>query len=72
MVKVTKSDPPESKEILAKAIVSISKAADKLYSSGVNRQAVIVLLHHKTKLPMRDIKLVLDSLKRLEGWYCRK
>ena len=70
-IKVKKSDPPESKEILAEAIVNIGHAADKLLSSGINKKAVIVLLQHKTKLPMRDIELVLNSLPQLERWYCK-
>lgn len=70
-VKVKKSDPPESKEILAEAIVNIGSAAKKLAASGVNKKAIIILLQAQTKLPQRDIKLVLDSLPQLELWYCR-
>jgi hypothetical protein len=71
-VKVKKTDgKPESTEILASAIVSIGKAADKLLASGLNTKAVIVLLHYETKISQRDIKLILDSLKRLESWYCK-
>ncbi len=72
IIKVKKSaDKPESTEILASAVVSIGKAADKLLASGLNTKAVIVLLHYETKISQRDIKLILDSLKRLESWYCK-
>lgn len=70
-IKVKKSEKPESTEILAAAIVSIGKAADKLLASGINTKAVIVLLHYETKIPQRDIAKILDSLKRLESWYCK-
>ena len=70
-VKVVKSDQPETKEILAEAIVKISKAADELCASGLNRDAIVILLQAKTKLPRYDINLVLDSLKQLQSWYCR-
>ena len=70
-VKIKKSDPPESKEILAEAIVNIGAAAEKLKASGVNKRGIIILLQAQTKLPRRDIELVLDSLTQLEGWYCR-
>lgn len=70
-VKVKKSEPPESKEILAEAIVSIGQAAEKLMASGINKKAVIILLQAQTKLSQRDIRLVLDSLPQLERWYCR-
>ena len=73
MIKVKKSEEnPESTEILAKAIVDISKAFNKLYDGGLNEDAIIILIQDSTKLPKRDIRLVLDSLRRLESWYCRK
>lgn len=71
IVKVKKSEPPESTEILASAIVSIGKAAAKLLKSGINTKAIVVLLHYETKISMRDINTILDSLKRLETWYCK-
>jgi hypothetical protein len=71
-VRVIKSDPPETKEILAEAIVSIGNAAKKLQASGLNKRAIVILLQAETKLPQRDITTVLDALPRLEGWYCRK
>lgn len=71
-IKVKKSElKPESTEILASAIVSIGKAADKLLASGLNTRAIVVLLNAETKVPQRDIKTILDGLKRLESWYCK-
>lgn len=70
-IKVQKSDPPESKVVLAEAIVNIGNAAKKLSESGLNEKAVIILLQAETKLSRRDIKLILDSLKQLQRWYCR-
>jgi hypothetical protein len=71
-VRVKKSDPPESTEILAEAIVRISEALDSLYKSGVNRDAIVILIQAKTKLSRRDIEAVLNAQKRLAGWYCRR
>jgi hypothetical protein len=62
-VKVTKSDPPESPEILAEAIVRIGTAMQKLKASGLNEDAIIILVQAKTSLPRRDIKLIFDSAK---------
>lgn len=53
-VKVTKSDPPETTEILAESIVKLGKALDHLNSSGMNRKAIVLLLQDATKLPKRD------------------
>lgn len=70
-VTVKKSDPPESKEILAEAVTKISDGFTKMLASGLNKQAIIILLQAETKLPQRDIRAILDALPRLKGWYCR-
>jgi len=70
-VRVIKSDPPETKEILAEAITRIGTAFEELQKSGLNRKAIIVLIQAETKLPRRDIETVLNALPRLKGWYCR-
>jgi hypothetical protein len=70
-ITVKKSDPPESKEVLATAITKISDGFDAMLKSGLNKKAIIILIQAETKLPQRDIRLVLDALPRLKGWYCR-
>ena len=70
-VKVIKSDPPESTEILAEAIVRISAAFDALQKSGLNRKAIVVLIQAETRIAARDINAVLDAMARLKVWYCR-
>jgi hypothetical protein len=70
-IRVKKSDPPESTEILADSIVRISIALDKLSESGLNHKAIVILIQAYTKLSKRDIEAVLDAQKRLAGWYCR-
>lgn len=70
-IKIVKSEPPESKEILAEAIVRISNGFLSLQKSGLNKRAIVVLLQAETKLSQRDIILILDSLARLKGWYCQ-
>jgi hypothetical protein len=70
-VHIVKSDPPETTEILAEAIVRIGEAADKLKSSGLNRKAIVLLLHDATKVGKKDIDAILNALPRLRGWYCR-
>ncbi|BAQ16070.1 hypothetical protein [Methyloceanibacter caenitepidi] len=70
-VKVKKSDPPETKEILAEAITRIGEGFDALQKSGLNKKAIIILIQAETRLSQRDIRTVLDALPRLRGWYCR-
>lgn len=70
--KVVKdTENPEPRELLAAAIIKISEAADALRKSGLNEDAITVLLHAKTLVPKRDIKLIFDGLRRMRGWYCR-
>ncbi|WP_027533838.1 hypothetical protein [Bradyrhizobium sp. WSM3983] len=68
-----KKDPaqPERKEVLAEAIVRIGEALESLKKSGLNEHAIVVLLHHETKISMRDIRVVFAGLRQLRGRYCR-
>lgn len=70
-VKVVKSDPPETTEILAEAIVRLGDSVRKLDASGLNHKAIVILLQDATKLPRRDIESILTAIPRLKSWYCR-
>jgi hypothetical protein len=60
---------PVSPKILAKSIISISASMKKLLSSGLNRRAVIALVHDHTKLGKSEITRVLDALDDLARTY---
>lgn len=70
---VVRQDPekPVERNILAQAIVDISRAAKRLADGGLNRDAVIVLLHDRSGIGKRDIGLVLAHLTQLEKEFCR-
>ena len=70
-VRVVKSDPPETKEILAEAITRVGTAVAFLNSNGLNKKAIVLLLHDATGVGKRDIQTILDALPKLRGWYCR-
>jgi uncharacterized protein with von Willebrand factor type A (vWA) domain len=70
-VRVVKSDPPETKEILAEAITRIGNSVAVLNSNGLNKRAIVLLLQDATGLKRSDITLILDALPKLRGWYCR-
>ncbi|KKL91676.1 hypothetical protein LCGC14_1892280 [marine sediment metagenome] len=71
-VRVVKNpDEPETKEILAEAVVRISKALTVLQESGLNEEAIVVLVRERTKLPKGAIRDVFAALRQLRGWYCR-
>ncbi len=73
-VKVKKSDPPESTEILASAIIKISEGMDKLINNpgGLKEETLIILLQDATKVGKGNIRNILRALPRLRGWYCKK
>lgn len=73
-VSVTKSEPPESTELMAASIVKISNAMDKLLKEpgGLTSEAIVLLLHDCTKVGKPDIRAILKALPQLRGYYCRK
>lgn len=65
---------PESTELLAKSIIQVADAAQKLSNSGLRQRAIVVLLQDgigQTKINKKQIELVLENLPRLKAWYCK-
>lgn len=58
-------------ETLADAVEKISECLSKILASGLNQKAIIALLHDHTKLPKRDIKVLLEALPRMRKLYCK-
>jgi len=63
------AEPEISEETLVESIQKISKAAQALADSGLNRKAVVALLHDKTKLSKKNIIIVLDNLEEMAEHY---
>lgn len=63
-------EPPIERAVLATAITDISNGVNALLKSGLNRQAIIVLVADKSKVSRRDIVTVLDALSSLKRDYC--
>jgi ribosome biogenesis GTPase A len=71
-IKIVKNaEKPETTEILAEAVIRISENLERLQRSGLNQRAIEALVFDYTKVPKRDIKLILQSLAKMRGWYCR-
>lgn len=71
-IKIVKNiEKPEPTEVLAEAVIRIGENMEKLQKSGLNSRAIEALIYDYTKVPKRDIKLVLNSLAKMRGWYCR-
>lgn len=58
-------------EALAEAIERLDEVANILYGSRLRRKAILVLLAHYTKLPQRDIDIVLNGLANIKREYLK-
>lgn len=74
-IKVKKDEiNPEPVELLAKSIVQVAEASQKLLNAGLTVRAISVLLQDgigATKITKSQIRLVLDNLPRLKAWYTK-
>lgn len=57
---------PVAVEILEQSIVSIAAAFKTINQTRLTRKALIVLLHDSSKVPKRDIEIVLSHLEAIE------
>lgn len=58
-------------EVLAKSIVDLSEAAQKLLSGSLKMRTLLVLLHDSTGIPMAHIKRVLEGAAELRKEYVK-
>jgi hypothetical protein len=75
-IRVVKNEEnPESIELLAQSIISVSEGFEKLQKSQLTQRAIVVLLQDgigQGKITKEQIRLVLDNLPRLKAWYIKK
>jgi hypothetical protein len=65
--KITQSETePVAPEIMARSIEEIAKAMKTLSATRLKRDAVIILIHARSKVGKREIELVLNNLEELE------
>lgn len=65
-------EKPVSREVLADAIVKLADAAAALQKgSGLNRRAIVVLLHDASGVGKLEIRAVLDAMEDLKKNFCR-
>lgn len=73
-VKVSESEP-ESLEILAKSIIDVSEAAQKLLNSRLTTDAIVLLIQHNMStaaVTRKQISLVLETAGKLKQIYLKK
>jgi len=75
-IKIKKNEEnPESVELLAQSVIQVAEGFEKMLKTPLTLRAIIVLLHDgigASKITKSQIKLVLDALPRLKGWYVKK
>lgn len=69
VLKDAESEPVVEQVVLTRAIVDISAAMKRLTASGLNRKAIVVLVHDQSRIAKRDIELVLNNLEALAEDY---
>ena len=65
----------ESVELLAKSVIQVAEGFERMKDSPLTQRGLIVLLHDgigTSKITKTQIKLVLEALPRLKGWYVRE
>lgn len=70
-IEVDRGEPPVTKKVLAQVIIDISAAAKSLAESGLNEDAIVVLLRDRTTCSKVAIREVLQGLRDLKAAYCR-
>ena len=75
-IKIKKNEEnPESAELLAQSVIQVAEGFEKILKTPLTQRGLIVLLHDgigQAKITKSQIKLVLEALPRLKGWYIKK
>jgi hypothetical protein len=67
-----KEENPEPLELIAKSIIDIADAFNKINSGPLKRHTIVLLLQDATKLSQRDINKVLDAAPKLKEYYVKQ
>ncbi len=66
-----KQETPEEKlkrettETIANTIENLSQTVNKLLAGRLKKESVVILLAHSTKLPQRDVLIVLEAMSNM-------
>lgn len=59
-------------EIIAESILKMQKAMDEMNGTRLTRQAIVILISHRSKLPQYQVELVLNNLDQLAATWLKK
>lgn len=72
VVTQKENEPEVPVEIIAQSIQEIATKWRQIRRSQLNEHALIILLHHATKIPQVYIRVLLNNLDNLEKLYLKK
>lgn len=59
-------DEPLPYEVIEQSIVAIADAMKRIGDTRLTRRAIVTLIHAESKVPKRDIEIVLNTLEMME------
>lgn len=65
-VEVINGSKPIAPQVIADAIVEMSKAMRSLNESRLKREAIVTLIAHNSKIGKKTIEMILNNLEQLE------
>lgn len=63
VVKVIGEQTTETMEILVDSIRKIAAAMESINKTSIKRSTIVTLIHFNSKVPKRDVELVLNNLE---------
>jgi hypothetical protein len=71
---IVKQDEEEAiaAEVIAKALIDISKATKAILGAGLKYETIVTLVHAHCGVAKRDIRLVINNLDQMQSIWCSK
>lgn len=69
---VQDADNPQPVEVIEQAIIQIAKAMKTISETRLTRKAIVVLIHHQSKIARGTIEIILNNLEELENDWLKK
>ena len=63
---------PIAAEVIAKAIIDISKATKAILGAGLKYETIVTLVHAHSGVAKRDVRLVINNLSEMQAIWCSK
>jgi hypothetical protein len=67
----TDEENPEPMEIIAKSIIEISNAFEKMNNSRLKRRVILLLLRDMTNISISDIDVILNAAIKLKDHFLK-